>query len=230
MQSEAHDVTDRMRRQAALWESAGDHRYLFLQCYGLMTSGMIDGIGAGRFQDGAWVRALLGRFADYYFDALALYDRDAAGTPAIWRLTFDRSRHDRLHVLQHIMLGVNAHINYDLVLTLHEILLPEWSGMGAADRQLRLADHETVNQVIAETIDTVQDDVIERHSPMMDLVDKLMGRMDEWLLAELIRGWRKEVWQDTMMLLAATDPEEKEALRREVEQHALQKAERILKF
>ena len=230
MDTQGQAWTGHMLDQAEAWERTNDHRYLFLRCYATMTSRMLAGIDAGRFQDGPWVARLLDRFAEYYFDALAAYEHRAPGTPAIWQLAHDRSRGESLHVLQHIMLGINAHINYDLVLTLHEVLLPEWPTMDAAVRQRRMADHETVNAIIAETIDTVQDEIIEKHSPMMDLVDKLMGRMDEWMLAELIRGWRKEVWHEAMAMLAATSPEEKEEIRREVEYRALRKAEQILRF
>lgn len=230
MEAHGQAWTGRMLDQAAAWERMDDHRYLFLRCYATMTARMLAGINAGRFQDGPWVARLLDRFAEYYFDALAAYEHRSPGTPAIWQLAHDRSRSESLHVLQHIMLGINAHINYDLVLTLHEVLLPEWPDTDTQARQRRMSDHETVNAIIAETIDTVQDEIIEKHSPIMDLVDKLMGRMDEWMLAELIRAWRKEVWQEAMAMLAATSPEEKEEIRRETESRALRKAEQILRF
>jgi len=221
---------DRMRDQAEAWRSAGDKRYLFLACYAMMTEAMLTGLTAGRFRDQAWVTRLLDRFAEYYFEALDAYAADPGSAPAVWKLAHDQSRFERLHVFQHVMLGINAHINFDLVLTMHELLRPDWPGMDDKKRAARLADHETVNEVIAETIDRVQDEVIERESPWMEVVDRLMGRMDEWLLAELIRGWRQEVWQAVGGLLAATTEEEKEELRRETEQRALHKAEQILRF
>lgn len=224
------DNLDRMRAQAAAWRKAGDHRSLFLACYATMTEAMLDNLAAGRFRDPAWVRILLDRFADYYFDALDAYETGAGSLPLVWKLAHDQSRLEKLHVLQHIMLGINAHINYDLVLTMHELLRPAWPGLDERDRADRRADHETVNEVIAETIDRVQDEVIEGESPVMDVVDKLMGRMDEWLLAELIRSWRREVWHDVANLLAASTNEEQEEIRRDVERRALRRAEQILRF
>src|SRR5690606_9984266 len=120
VQNATHTWVDRMDQQAKAWEADADHRYLFLRCYAIMTRSMLAGIGQGRFRNGPWVEGLLARFAEYYFEALTLYDGQAADTPAIWRLAHDSSRQHKLHVLQHIMLGINAHINYDLVLTLHE--------------------------------------------------------------------------------------------------------------
>ena len=157
-----------------------------------------------RFIDEVWVRHMLHRFAEYYFDALACFDCGEA-VPNVWRYVHDAAEHEELHVLQHLFLGVNAHINYDLVLTLYEILNPEWNALSERERESRYQDHLLVNTIIEETIDKVQDEVVEKHAPQMDLVDKLMGRLDEMLIGKLIRSWRKSVWTHTLHLLETQD-------------------------
>jgi hypothetical protein len=220
MQSSAN-VVDQMRRQSLAWEQCGDQRCVFLQCYSLMTENMLRALDAGRFHDRTWATQLLNLFADYYFHALQAYEKDPAAAPAVWRYAHEVSGSRDLHVLQHLLLGINAHINYDLVLTLTDMLRPEWEQLDTAGRQLRYQDHCLVNTVIAETIDTVQDTVIEQQAPYMDLLDRLMGRVDEWMLSRLITHWRQQVWDNAMRLLAAPDAAECEQIRLQIEADAL---------
>lgn len=221
--NEETGVVSRMHRQVKQWEAAGDHRAIFLSCYAMMTENMLKAIESGRFRDGPWVSALLHRFADYYFDALECYDCGDK-VPEAWRQVYEATLHQKLHVLQHLLLGVNAHINYDLVLTLYEMLRAEWPSLSTEGRQRRRADHLMVNQVIAETIDQVQDEVVERYDPFMDIIDRLLGRMDERFLSALVSNWRGEVWENVLGMLACRSAEEREELRRKVEAGVLHKA------
>ncbi len=220
-------VVDRMQRLIDSWEPPGDRRAIFLACYAMMTRGMLSAIERSEFEDGAWVYTLLHRFADYYFDALNAYDRAQPTTPAVWRLTFDAARRPRLHVLQHLILGVNAHINYDLVFVIHELLHETWPTLPPALAESRYRDHCRVNEVIYRTIDSVQDQIVERYSPAMNLVDVMLLRADEWLLGRLIRGWREQVWADAtrLMTCAAADAS---GVRQDVEARAVQRGQAIL--
>jgi hypothetical protein len=191
---------------------------------------MLDAIDAGRFQDDVWVANLLQRFADYYFDALTCYDRRHPDTPAVWQLAFDATRDEDVTTLQHLLLGVNAHINFDLVFTLVDQLAPEWADLPADRRKRRRADHELVNRIIGETVDAVQDHVIDRHSPWFDFVDKLLGPVDEWLTSRLIGHWREEVWENAVCYLESTTPEEREALRQRIEQQAMRLGNDMLRI
>ena len=221
-------VTQRMQSLVQHWEAASDRRSIFLSCYMLMTLNMLAAIDIGEFNDSIWVNGLLHRFADYYFDALEAYERDSPATPAVWRLTHDAARRPETQVLQNLLLGVNAHINYDLVLTLVDVLEREWAGLPTSHRARCYADHCHVNDVIGRTIDAVQDRVIERLTPAMDLVDKLLGPLDEWMISRLITRWRDEVWGQAVQLMETPEPGERERLRRQVEAASLRRANAIL--
>jgi hypothetical protein len=80
--------------------------------------------------------------------------------------------------------------------------------------------------MIAQTIDAVQDDVVERWSPAMDVVDKMLGRLDERLIVRLITNWREHVWQQAVCMMEA--PQEQAAVRQQVEWETRQRAEAIL--
>jgi hypothetical protein len=116
-----------MQELVQMWEAASDRRAAFLNCYLLMTRNMPAAVAAGEFIDQGWVHALLHRFADYYFDALEAYEQGDADTSAVWRTAHNATRDPQTHILQNMLLGINAHINYDLVLTLVDMLKSEWA-------------------------------------------------------------------------------------------------------
>jgi hypothetical protein len=223
-------IVKRMTTLVDQWEAARDRRAIFLGCYRLMTLNMLDAIDAGRFHDGVWVSDLLQHFTDYYFNALALYEQSDVATPPVWQLAHDATRDEAVTTLQHLLLGVNAHINFDLVFTLVDQLTPEWADLSLERREQRHADHELVNRIIGETVDAVQDEVIDRHSPWFEFVDKMLGPVDEWLTSHLIAHWREEVWSHAVRYLELTSPEERADLHRQIEHRALQLGTDFLKI
>lgn len=220
MSSEA-PVIERMQSLIHQWEEETNHQAIFLSCYHLMTSNVLTAIEAGEFQDNAWVREFLHRFADYYFVALEAYERDPASAPRVWQLTHSTAHDPRSLAIENLLLGVNAHINYDLVLTLVELLRPEWHELSDEERATRYADHRYINEILAQTIDSVQDQVLEPAMPAMALVDALLGRLDELLISRLITQWREIVWQNAMRLLEAESPDEQAAVVEEIEEETL---------
>lgn len=224
----AQSVTDQMSFLLQQWEQISDRRAIFLNCYLLMTQNMLAAIDNGEFNDSVWMRTFLHRFADYYFEALQAYEADNPATPLIWRLAHNAAREPETLVLQNLFLGVNAHINYDLVLTLVDMLEPEWPQLATDQREQRYGDHCHVNEIISQTVDLVQDTVVERYAPLMDIIDKILGPLDEQLIAYLISQWRTEVWDEAVHLLETPDPPEREQLRKQLEADTLKRAERIL--
>lgn len=221
-------VTDKMQSLIRQWEETGDRRAVFLDCYRRMTVNVLKAIEDGQFNDPVWVNVLLHRFAEYYFEALQAYDLKDPATPAIWVLAHNQALEAGTPIWKNLLLGVNAHINYDLVAALADVLKPEWAQLSAEQRDQRHNDHCYVNQIIRQTIDWVQDEVVERYSPLMDWVDKLLGPVDEWLTGRLIAGWRDQVWLEAVQLLETAGPDDcREQLAR-IERATLSRAEAIL--
>jgi hypothetical protein len=195
-----------------------------------MTRNMLDAIEAGRFHDGVWVSHLLERFADYYFAALDRFEQDEPNTPPVWKLAFDATSDEDVMTLQHLLLGVNAHINFDLVFSLYDLLQTEWAEATSELRETRHADHELVNRIIGETTDVVQDQVVEQFSPWTDMLDKLLGPLDEWLTSRLISQWREDVWDTAVRYLEAADDDTRAELHRQIEQAVLERGALMLKI
>lgn len=198
-------VIVQMEQYIQRWQETADGKALFLRCYMMMTSNMLLAVEQEEFNDPVWVNRLLHRFADYYYIGLEAYEQQPDASPLVWQQAHQAAHNPRISAVQKMLLGVNAHINYDLVLTLVDLLQDEWAGHSPDHRARRYADHCHVNDVIGRTIDAVQDDVLQPAMPIMGLIDRLMGRLDERLLSRLITRWREQVWQDAIRLLEAED-------------------------
>ena len=96
----------------------------FLATYQRTTAAVGEAIEQAPFEDRRWVERWDVVFADLYLDAL---DADLAGEPGRvprpWRLAFDAPAD--LPALRHVLLGINAHINYDLPQALLAVISDE---------------------------------------------------------------------------------------------------------
>ncbi len=221
-------LTTQMAEQLGAWERRGDRRAIFLACYARMTDNMFAAVTAGRFHDPLWVTDLIHNFAAYYFVALAAYESSDSRLPAAWRAAFDRACGPDTPVVVNLLLGVNAHINYDLVQTLADMLGPVWRDLEPQMRQQRYADYVTVNTVIAETIDRVQDEVVEPYARLMQTLDVVCGPLDEWCTARLLKRWRADVWAQALAVVEAPDLPTRMALRRRADELALARVRLLL--
>ncbi len=116
-------------------------------------------------------------------------------TPGPWVVAHDAARSADRSPAQLLLAGVNAHINYDLVLAVSNLLVDR------DDAERRRHDYERVNDVIAATADEVQDGVLERYVPWAGPADVVLGRLDEWMAVRLLRSWRADVWRQAERLL-----------------------------
>ncbi|SIN67105.1 hypothetical protein SAMN05444394_0482 [Algoriphagus halophilus] len=220
------DVLNRMDFLIRDWKTKNDDRQVFLSCYRLMTGNMFQAIEMDEFHDRVWISTLLHRFANYYFDALECYDCGKT-SPKIWQEVHQCTAELNLRQVQYLLMGVNAHINYDLVLTLFDLLDQEWPHLSREEQQLRYEDHCKVNEIIATSIDQVQDELINPSDLLMEWMDHVFGNLDEYLISSLITHWRQEVWDQACVLLGTKGIEHREILRAKLERSVL-KRNRIL--
>lgn len=225
--SDPDQALERMRTCLCRWESAGDARAVFLGCYQMMTTNVLAALATGEFHDPAWVRHLLVHFAGYYFEALDAYEADEARTPAVWACAYRAAARRGAPALQQLLLGVNAHINYDLIFATADLLADDWESMSSEDRAGRQADYNHVNEVIGRTIDQVQAEILNRREPVLEVVDVMLGPLDEWLVRLEIGHWRDEVWAQALQHISLSDPVAREQHRDAVEAMALQWARRF---
>jgi hypothetical protein len=225
------ELIAQMQAQIQSWDAVEDDRAIFLTCYAMMTENMLRTISDDGFEDGTWVRALTHRFAEYYFDALENYENN--GSPPVWTFAFETACGKKAHVMQNLLLGVNAHICYDLIFAVADSIPTPWEELPAEQQALRYRDYCHVNEVIGSTLDAVQDQVVEKHDRNMNIIDTAFGRLDEWMIHALITRWRKQVWGQSVAYMQATSDARltlKQTYIREAEQrsHAIQGQRGIL--
>lgn len=132
-------IADMDRRRGTL--SAPQLRY-FLDTYQRTTRAIGKAIADARFEDPDWVERWDVAFARLYLEALDA--GDAASRP--WRLAF--SAPAQLPPLRHVLLGINAHVNYDLPQALLAVIsVAEFGDAALLDR--RRHDHERIDGVLA---------------------------------------------------------------------------------
>jgi len=192
-------VADALERLSAL-ESAlrdrGDRRAVFLTIYSRMTRAIAARIDAGRFGNPEWMRRYTVVFADYYRRAFLAFERGRlGGVPAPWRVAFDTAVEEEGLVVQDAFLGINAHINYDLALTLVDVGIDP-------DRPSRRADHRAVDEVLRRLVDAQQDALAELYAPGIEDVDAALGRFDEAFALFGMTEGREQAWR---VALVATD-------------------------
>jgi len=93
----------------------------FAALYQKVTIAVKQGIENDRFEDGPRMEQLDVVFASRYLDAYQTFKNK--GTPTLsWQKAFDESPQKNLIILQHLFLGINAHINLDLGIATAEVM------------------------------------------------------------------------------------------------------------
>ncbi len=125
----------------------------FAALYNRVTLAVRDGIRKGEFQDGARMERLDVIFASRYISA---YDTYRAGElpPLSWLKAFQAAQTANHIVLQHLLAGMNAHINLDLGVA---------AARTAAGSQITglKGDFDRINQVLAALTPVVEQELDE---------------------------------------------------------------------
>lgn len=157
----------------------------FAIVYRAVTDRVRRGIAAGVFEDNERMEHFDVVFARRYLDSRAGWHARQP-IPDSWRVAFEAGGRPRHLVLQHLLLGINAHINLDL-----GVAVASSTESGEID-PLR-ADFDLVNDVLAEMIDKMQD-AIASTSPIARAVDLAALRFDEAFVTFSIRRARTDAW------------------------------------
>lgn len=180
---------------------SGDRVGYFAALYRQVTVEVRTAIHGGLFDDGARMDRFDTLFGNRYFDAYEYWRRDRSG-PRCWREAFGLLDDADTVIVQHLILGVNAHINLDLAVAAAR------TSPGKAIHGLR-RDFLLINDILARVALTVQDSV-GAVSPLMSLLDQIGARTDERILDFSVRQSREEAWYNAV-LLAGQNEEEREA-------------------
>jgi hypothetical protein len=148
----------------AMARAADDASGYFPAMYARVTDAIAAAVKNKNFEDGARMDALATTFAGYYLRAA----RREGNVPRCWQATWDVATDPKLLIVQHLLLGINAHVNHDLPQAVVDV----------ADEAGELApirnDFDAVNDVLAMTDATVISD-LDRVSRWTNQVATLGG-------------------------------------------------------
>jgi Family of unknown function (DUF5995) len=191
-------IDELIARMAAMLqplEADGDQRSYFHATYQRTTIAVAEEIERGGFADPGWVERWDVAFADLYLEALeaALAGRRPARP---WDVAFGAPA--GLPALRHVLLGMNAHINYDLPQALLAVITDEQFG-DAALLARREADHKAIDEVLASRV-AAEDDELARISGPPPLLDRLLRPFNRLGTQRFLREARAKVWANTIAL------------------------------
>jgi hypothetical protein len=192
------ELIGRMAGMLEQLQAAGDQRQYFHATYQRTTIAVAEELKRGGFADGDWVERWDVVFADLYLDALAA--ALAGRTPARpWDIAF--SAPAGLPALRHVLLGMNAHINYDLPQALVAVITDEQFDDPVLLAR-READHRAIDNVLASRVAAEDDELVKTSGPG-SLTDRLLRPFNRLGTQRFLREAREKVWANAIALSRA---------------------------
>ncbi len=202
------EVVHEMARRWRKLQRARDWRAVFAKSYLRTTEQILAAAQAGgTFENSAWMVHLDCDFAGRYFTAIDCWEAGGA-CPEPWEIAFAATEAKRTLVLQDLLLGMNAHINYDLPYALDATIPPN---LDAAALAPYARDHVRMNVLLARTVKIVGQATGE-YDPALILVDEGLGPPGTVGVGQLISLWRARSWAHFLLLRRAGDRAEVDAL------------------
>jgi hypothetical protein len=189
------DVVAKLQQRIDALPSDLKHRRAFMTTYQRTTQAVGDAVDAAFFEDPEWVVRWDTAFADLFILA---HDADQAGgaVPRPWRLAFQAD--PELPTLIHLLLGMNAHINYDLPqATLSVISDQEFQDRVMIDKRRR--DHERIDKILAARV-AAEDHAI---GGARRLLDRILTPVNRLSSRRFLREARQKVWINVVELQRA---------------------------
>jgi Family of unknown function (DUF5995) len=190
-------IIDQLQAVVAEAERDGSRVGYFAALYTRITVAVRRAIDAGRFDDGAAVVRMDVAFARRYLVAREQYRRHDAAISPPWAVAFGATERSGLSIVQHLVLGVNAHISFDLGLATFECF-------GAQALETARPDFERVNEVLATEVAEVMKE-IGKVSPILGFFERLNGSLSTWLIDFALLEARAFAWNFAEMLAGAED-------------------------
>ncbi|RNI29192.1 DUF5995 family protein [Rufibacter latericius] len=163
-----------------------DRAGYFAVLYYCVTCRVKEGILKHEFDDNPRMELLDVVFANRYLEAWGLWKAGKKPTLS-WEVAFRNCGSSEAIILQHLLLGINAHINLDLGIATAQV-------MKGQDIQLIRNDFNRINAILKAMVDRVQDN-LGKVSPLFRLLDVYGKNHDELLTGFSIQVAREGAWR-----------------------------------
>lgn len=170
----------------------------FAALYQKVTITVKNKIGTNYFDDDARMEHLDVVFANRYLEAYSNY---RSGNPVTksWELAFEAARNGDYIVVQHLLFGMNAHINLDLGIAAAEICTP--SSIGSLQD-----DFNKINQILGALTNEVQENLAKIYPNLLRIL-KFFRRTDDYIVDFGMNIARESAWRfaNQAVLLSGED-------------------------
>jgi len=193
----------RMDALLAPLEARKDPIRFFLATYRRTTLTVRDMVGRGDFTDSEWVERWDVAFANLYLDAVEAWEAGRP-PPGPWGAAFGAAK-EGLHLppLRHLLLGMNAHINYDLPQSLLAVITDEEFDDDAVVAR-RAADHALMDQVLVDRVQPEDVELAKVEEPGdRTWLDRALTPFNRAGTKRFLKESRAKVWHNAKLLSQA---------------------------
>jgi hypothetical protein len=193
----------RMESLLAPMLETDDQRQYFLAVYMRTTRAVKSDLSRGGFVDTEWTERWDVVFADLYLDALEAWNA-TGDAPGPWAIAFGSASHQpRVPPLRHLLLGMNAHINYDLPQALIAVISDdEFDDADLIAR--RSTDHAHIDEILASRV-PIEDRWLKQVERPGDrtLLDAMLTPFNRGGTRRFLKEARAKVWRNARALSLA---------------------------
>lgn len=158
----------------------------FASLYLKVTEKVKEGIASNFFQDGERMEKLDVIFAKRYIDAYYCYKENKPTTTS-WQKAFELTPKFWPIVLQHLLIGMNAHINLDLGIAAAQVC------EGQNINSLK-DDFNKINDILSSLVNEVEEDLSEIW-PFLKKILKFTKKIDSFLVDFSMKLARDGAWE-----------------------------------
>lgn len=172
------------------------NRGLFASTYSRTTEAIGKAVADQFFDDNEWVEAWDLAFGGFFLRAFdAFLDDDLTRMSRPWRLAFSVS--GDVGALRHVLVGVNAHVNYDLPQALLAVISDEeFDDPRVMER--RRADYERVDGILAGAV--AGEDKMLKSAGVQVLLDRVLTPLNRLASKRFLRESRHKVFYNAHQL------------------------------
>ncbi len=164
----------------------------FAALYYRVTTTIKGRLGTGFFYDDDRLQRLDEAFAGRYFSALEAWRSGSPELLGSWRVAFEATRDSNLSTLQHLLAGVNPHMNVDLGAACVDI------ASGEAIDTLK-CDFNHINELLTTIVPVVREE-LEEESWIIKTASTLFSFLEDEALDEGIFLARGSSWRFALKL------------------------------
>jgi hypothetical protein len=189
----------------------------FAALYRQVTMAVERAIANNEFDDGERMSRFDAAFGTRYLVAVEEWRK--TGKPSkCWQAAFNLLTDDHTVIVQHLLLGINAHINLDLAVAAVEV--------APGDKLPALRnDFMLINKILVDVLDKVQS-AVDDTSPLMWMLDHFGGRTDERILNFDVVTARQQAWDHAVLLAKQTEGQRQQTIGL-LDSHATVVADRV---